>query len=101
MKRIFKPDQEIERNRELTEALKEKDPFLYNLVKSAKFSSIEKLNNLLEKLLYSLRDIEESFAMLSTNPKAYNMALVKYGKILDGLTHYLGKAIEQNQTNEQ
>ena len=65
MKIIFKPDQEIERNRELTEALKEKDP------------------------------------MLSTNPKAYNMALVKYGKILDGLTHYLGKAIEQNQTNEQ
>ena len=101
MKRTFNPQQEIKTNKELSEELRELDPFIYNLVKNAKFQSIEKLNNLLEKLVYVLKDIKRSFEQLSVNPEAYNKALVKLGKVLEGLTVYLDKSTDKQLTEHE
>ncbi len=98
MKKIFKPQQEIERNKELATELKELNPFAYNFVKNAKFSNIERLNALLEKLVFLSRDIKGSLDLLANNPKAYSKALEKYAKVLDGFTNYLDRSIQQQET---
>ena len=100
-KKEFNAGQEIEKHKKLMEELQIKDPFIYNLVKGAKFASIERLNNMLVKILRSLKDIEESFEALETNPNAYNQALEKYAKLLHGLSCRLDRTVaEQYEKNQ-
>ena len=83
---------EIAKHKELINELKQLSPVLYGLVENAKFTNIKTLNNWLESVIISLKDITYSFEKIS-NPKVYSGALNKIRKELDGfIGQYLSKA---------
>lgn len=102
MTKNFNASNEVKRNAELVKQLEELDPFAYQLVKNAKFSSVEKLNALLDKMVSALKDIKESSEKLAAEPKTYNNEVIAgYAKVMSGLASRLGLSVrKQNGLNQ-
>ena len=102
MNKKFNAAKEVKRNAELAKQLEELDPFAYQLVKNAKFPSIEKLNALLDKMVCALQDIKGSIEMLSADPETYNDEVVAgYAEVVDSFASRLGVAAKkQNGLNQ-